>query len=174
MQFINAVVYLKYFFFCDLPLLQVQTTTMCISVSLSGSVVLGCLFAPKVHIILFQPQKNVCTLRVATTRFSVTTGPGSSFSQGNPGTTTPMRLWALINTYLWVIKNIFATFWGNSLIYWRNKSHTQFNNPQLNWIIKNKYHFFQLVWSVCVTQTAFSFLHVMFCSISLQHCSDSV
>lgn len=63
-------------------LLQVQTTTMCISVSLSGSVVLGCLFAPKVHIILFQPQKNVCTLRVATTRFSVTTGPGSSFSQG--------------------------------------------------------------------------------------------
>lgn len=61
---------------------QVQTTTMCISVSLSGSVVLGCLFAPKIHIILFQPQKNVTTLRVATTRFSVTTGPGSSFSQG--------------------------------------------------------------------------------------------
>ncbi|XP_041944976.1 glutamate receptor, metabotropic 2a isoform X2 [Alosa alosa] len=61
---------------------RVQTTTMCISVSLSGSVVLGCLFAPKIHIILFQPQKNVTTLRVATTRFSVTTGPGSSFSQG--------------------------------------------------------------------------------------------
>uniref|UniRef100_A0A8C9S595 Metabotropic glutamate receptor 2 n=1 Tax=Scleropages formosus TaxID=113540 RepID=A0A8C9S595_SCLFO len=60
---------------------RVQTTTMCISVSLSGSVVLGCLFAPKIHIILFQPQKNVTTLRVATTRFSVTTGPGSSFSQ---------------------------------------------------------------------------------------------
>ncbi|KAJ3602050.1 hypothetical protein NHX12_029810, partial [Muraenolepis orangiensis] len=38
---------------------RVQTTTMCISVSLSGSVVLGCLFAPKVHIILFQPQKNL-------------------------------------------------------------------------------------------------------------------
>ncbi|XP_031424287.1 LOW QUALITY PROTEIN: glutamate receptor, metabotropic 2a [Clupea harengus] len=55
---------------------RVQTTTMCISVSLSGSVVLGCLFAPKVHIILFQPQKNITTLRVATTRFSVTTGPG--------------------------------------------------------------------------------------------------
>jgi len=68
------------FFLCLLS--QVQTTTMCISVSLSGSVVLGCLFAPKIHIILFQPQKNVSTLRVATTRFSVTTGPGSSFSQG--------------------------------------------------------------------------------------------
>uniref|UniRef100_A0A8C0HD87 Metabotropic glutamate receptor 3 n=1 Tax=Chelonoidis abingdonii TaxID=106734 RepID=A0A8C0HD87_CHEAB len=38
---------------------RVQTTTMCISVSLSGTVVLGCLFTPKLHIILFQPQKNV-------------------------------------------------------------------------------------------------------------------
>uniref|UniRef100_H3BC48 Metabotropic glutamate receptor 2 n=1 Tax=Latimeria chalumnae TaxID=7897 RepID=H3BC48_LATCH len=58
---------------------RVQTTTMCISVSLSGSVVLGCLFAPKVHIILFQPQKNVTSHRVATTRFSVT-APSSSYS----------------------------------------------------------------------------------------------
>ncbi|XP_053298457.1 glutamate receptor, metabotropic 2a [Pleuronectes platessa] len=68
---------------------RVQTTTMCISVSLSGSVVLGCLFAPKVHIILFQPQKNVSTLRVATTRFSVTTGPGSSFSQASASNVVP-------------------------------------------------------------------------------------
>ncbi|XP_048879968.1 glutamate receptor, metabotropic 2a isoform X1 [Brienomyrus brachyistius] len=60
---------------------RVQTTTMCISVSLSGSVVLGCLFAPKTHIILFQPQKNVTTLRAPTARFSVTTGPPSSHSQ---------------------------------------------------------------------------------------------
>uniref|UniRef100_A0A8C1CDX4 Metabotropic glutamate receptor 2 n=1 Tax=Cyprinus carpio carpio TaxID=630221 RepID=A0A8C1CDX4_CYPCA len=68
---------------------RVQTTTMCISVSLSGSVVLGCLFAPKIHIILFQPQKNVTTLRVATTRFSVTTGPGSSFSQTSASNIVP-------------------------------------------------------------------------------------
>ncbi|XP_036387544.1 glutamate receptor, metabotropic 2a [Megalops cyprinoides] len=68
---------------------RVQTTTMCISVSLSGSVVLGCLFAPKIHIILFQPQKNVTTLRVATTRFSVTTGPGSSFSQASASNFVP-------------------------------------------------------------------------------------
>ncbi|XP_067907482.1 glutamate receptor, metabotropic 2a [Heterodontus francisci] len=59
---------------------RVQTTTMCISVSLSGSVVLGCLFAPKIHIILFQPQKNVVTHRVATSRFSVT-GSGAVHSQ---------------------------------------------------------------------------------------------
>ncbi|XP_067443512.1 glutamate receptor, metabotropic 2a [Thunnus thynnus] len=68
---------------------RVQTTTMCISVSLSGSVVLGCLFSPKVHIIMFQPQKNVSTLRVATTRFSVTTGPGSSFSQASASNVVP-------------------------------------------------------------------------------------
>lgn len=66
---------------------QVQTTTMCISVSLSGSVVLGCLFAPKVHIILFQPQKNVATLRVTASRFSATvsasaSAPSSSYSKG--------------------------------------------------------------------------------------------
>ncbi|KAL8212332.1 UNVERIFIED_CONTAM: Metabotropic glutamate receptor 2 [Gekko kuhli] len=45
---------------------------MCISVSLSGTVVLGCLFTPKLHIILFQPQKNVASHRVSTNRFSVT------------------------------------------------------------------------------------------------------
>ncbi|GCC21171.1 hypothetical protein chiPu_0019638 [Chiloscyllium punctatum] len=61
------------------PFFKVQTTTMCISVSLSGSVVLGCLFAPKVHIILFQPQKNVVTHRVTTSRFSVT-GSGTAHS----------------------------------------------------------------------------------------------
>lgn len=66
---------------------QVQTTTMCVSVSLSGSVVLGCLFSPKIHIILFQPQKNVATLRVTTNRFSATvsasaSAPSSSYSKG--------------------------------------------------------------------------------------------
>uniref|UniRef100_A0A8C5RDQ9 Glutamate metabotropic receptor 2 n=1 Tax=Laticauda laticaudata TaxID=8630 RepID=A0A8C5RDQ9_LATLA len=58
-----------------------RTTTMCISVSLSGTVVLGCLFTPKLHIIMFQPQKNVASHRVSTNRFSVT-APGSSHSQG--------------------------------------------------------------------------------------------
>uniref|UniRef100_A0A8C3T9Q1 Metabotropic glutamate receptor 3 n=1 Tax=Chelydra serpentina TaxID=8475 RepID=A0A8C3T9Q1_CHESE len=57
------------------------TTTMCVSVSLSGTVVLGCLFTPKLHIILFQPQKNVSSHRVATNRFSVTAA-GSSYSHG--------------------------------------------------------------------------------------------
>uniref|UniRef100_A0A4W3GH12 Metabotropic glutamate receptor 2 n=1 Tax=Callorhinchus milii TaxID=7868 RepID=A0A4W3GH12_CALMI len=60
---------------------RVQTTTMCISVSLSGTVVLGCLFAPKIHIILFQPQKNVVSHRVATNRFN-TTQSGTIQSHG--------------------------------------------------------------------------------------------
>ncbi|KAM6926053.1 LOW QUALITY PROTEIN: metabotropic glutamate receptor 3 [Lycodopsis pacificus] len=50
---------------------RVQTTTMCISVSLSGFVVLGCMFAPKVHIIMFQPQKNVASHRLNLNHFSV-------------------------------------------------------------------------------------------------------
>ncbi|CAL8263619.1 unnamed protein product [Merluccius merluccius] len=51
---------------------------MCISVSLSGFVVLGCMFAPKVHIIMFQPQKNVTSHRVNLNRFSVS-GPTTSY-----------------------------------------------------------------------------------------------
>ncbi|XP_063052224.1 metabotropic glutamate receptor 3 [Engraulis encrasicolus] len=56
---------------------RVQTTTMCISVSLSGFVVLGCMFAPKVHIIMFQPQKNVASHRLNLNRFSVS-GPAAA------------------------------------------------------------------------------------------------
>lgn len=63
-------------------LLQVQTTTMCISVSLSGFVVLGCMFAPKVHIIMFQPQKNVTSHRLNLNRFSVSGAATSYASHG--------------------------------------------------------------------------------------------
>uniref|UniRef100_A0A8C0CR01 Glutamate metabotropic receptor 2 n=1 Tax=Balaenoptera musculus TaxID=9771 RepID=A0A8C0CR01_BALMU len=63
---------------------RVQTTTMCVSVSLSGSVVLGCLFAPKLHIILFQPQKNVVSHRAPTSRFSSAAArASSSLGQGS-------------------------------------------------------------------------------------------
>ncbi|XP_023671892.1 metabotropic glutamate receptor 3 [Paramormyrops kingsleyae] len=61
---------------------RVQTTTMCISVSLSGFVVLGCMFAPKVHIIMFQPQKNVTSHRMNMSRFSVA-GPGPAYSHAS-------------------------------------------------------------------------------------------
>ncbi|KAM6474534.1 metabotropic glutamate receptor 2 isoform 1-T1 [Liasis olivaceus] len=67
---------------------RVQTTTMCISVSLSGTVVLGCLFTPKLHVILFQPQKNVASHRVSTNRFSVTAA-SSSHSHGSTSQYVP-------------------------------------------------------------------------------------
>ncbi|XP_078518360.1 metabotropic glutamate receptor 2 [Lissotriton helveticus] len=67
---------------------RVQMTTMCISISLSGSVVLGCLFTPKLHIILFQPQKNTASHRSTTSRFSVTAA-GSACSQGSASQYVP-------------------------------------------------------------------------------------
>uniref|UniRef100_A0A8C4RT10 Metabotropic glutamate receptor 3 n=1 Tax=Erpetoichthys calabaricus TaxID=27687 RepID=A0A8C4RT10_ERPCA len=66
---------------------RVQITTMCISVSLSGFVVLGCMFAPKVHIIMFQPQKNVASHRLHMNRFSVS-GTGTTYSHCNPSPDT--------------------------------------------------------------------------------------
>ncbi|XP_033880106.1 metabotropic glutamate receptor 3-like [Acipenser ruthenus] len=64
---------------------RVQTTTMCISVSLSGFVVLGCMFAPKVHIIMFQPQKNVTSHRLHLNRFSVS-GTATTYSHSTVST----------------------------------------------------------------------------------------
>ncbi|KAL3853232.1 hypothetical protein ACJMK2_016788 [Sinanodonta woodiana] len=46
-------------YFGTLNSFQVQITTLCVSVSLSATVALGCLFAPKIYIIVFQPEKNV-------------------------------------------------------------------------------------------------------------------
>lgn len=40
---------------------QIQTATLCVCVNISASVALGCLFVPKVYIVLFQPYKNVRT-----------------------------------------------------------------------------------------------------------------
>ena len=40
-------------------LFQIQTTALCMCVAISATVALGCLFVPKVYIVLFQPHKNV-------------------------------------------------------------------------------------------------------------------
>lgn len=39
--------------------LQVQIASMCMCINISASVALGCLFTPKVYLVLFQPYKNV-------------------------------------------------------------------------------------------------------------------
>lgn len=46
-------------YFGTLNSFQVQITTLCVSISLSASVALACLFTPKMYIIIFQPEKNV-------------------------------------------------------------------------------------------------------------------
>ncbi|KZC12066.1 Metabotropic glutamate receptor 8 [Dufourea novaeangliae] len=38
---------------------KVQIASMCMCINISASVALGCLFTPKVHLVLFQPYKNV-------------------------------------------------------------------------------------------------------------------
>lgn len=76
----------------SLSLPQVQTTTMCISVSLSGFVVLGCMFAPKVHIIMFQPQKNVTSHRLNLNRFSVSGPPATYASHGEEPSKTSVAV----------------------------------------------------------------------------------
>ena len=40
-------------------LFQIQITALCMCVSISATVALGCLFVPKLNIVLFQPHKNV-------------------------------------------------------------------------------------------------------------------
>jgi len=40
---------------------KIQTAALCMCVNISASVALGCLFIPKVYIVLFQPYKNVRT-----------------------------------------------------------------------------------------------------------------
>ncbi|XP_064633469.1 metabotropic glutamate receptor 8-like isoform X2 [Lineus longissimus] len=38
---------------------QIQTTALCMCISISATVALWCMFAPKIYIVVFQPHKNV-------------------------------------------------------------------------------------------------------------------
>jgi hypothetical protein len=67
-------------------MLQVQIASMCMCVNISATVALGCLFAPKVYIVLFQPKKNVrqVNTQVRSTRFSASQeDPVSTLSTKN-------------------------------------------------------------------------------------------
>ncbi|XP_030379803.1 metabotropic glutamate receptor [Scaptodrosophila lebanonensis] len=46
---------------------EIQITTLCISISLSASVALVCLYSPKVYILVFHPDKNVRKLTMNST-----------------------------------------------------------------------------------------------------------
>lgn len=72
---------------------EIQITTLCISISLSASVALVCLYSPKVYILVFQPDKNIRKLTMNSTvyRKSATcaasgsaTGASSNPAVGGP------------------------------------------------------------------------------------------
>ncbi|XP_018013510.2 metabotropic glutamate receptor [Hyalella azteca] len=64
---------------------EVQITTLCISISLSATVALICLYSPKIYIIIYQPEKNVrkLTMNSAIYKKSQTHSTGASFDQGS-------------------------------------------------------------------------------------------
>ncbi|XP_065350296.1 metabotropic glutamate receptor 3-like isoform X1 [Cloeon dipterum] len=73
---------------------KVQIASTCMCVNISATVALGCLFAPKVYIVLFQPKKNVRqgNTQVRSTRFSASQedpAPGAAgASKHRPGSSS--------------------------------------------------------------------------------------
>ncbi|CAL8138068.1 unnamed protein product [Orchesella dallaii] len=63
---------------------SVRVVTLAISLSLSGLVELGCLFFPKIYIVLFKPEKNTKEVVMAPNRGSFVTLSNSA-SHGNHG-----------------------------------------------------------------------------------------
>ncbi|GFO03399.1 metabotropic glutamate receptor [Plakobranchus ocellatus] len=68
-------------YFGTLNSFKIQVTTLCVSISLSASVALLCLFLPKVYIIVFQPQKNVRKLTMNSASYKM--APTASSATGN-------------------------------------------------------------------------------------------
>ena len=75
-----------FFFKLRIIFFQIQTTTLCISISLSAYVALLCLFTPKMYIIVFQPEKNVRKLTMNSATYKKTlTSLSTSCSERNHG-----------------------------------------------------------------------------------------
>ncbi|KAL7726655.1 hypothetical protein ACLKA6_017698 [Drosophila palustris] len=71
---------------------EIQITTLCISISLSASVALVCLYSPKVYILVFHPDKNVRKLTMNSTvyRRSATTAGGQGIPTSSGYSRTPL------------------------------------------------------------------------------------
>ncbi|XP_055922412.1 metabotropic glutamate receptor isoform X1 [Eupeodes corollae] len=68
---------------------EIQITTLCISISLSASVALVCLYSPKVYILVFQPDKNIRKLTMNSTVYRKSTacaasGSATAVASSNP------------------------------------------------------------------------------------------
>uniref|UniRef100_A0A0P5YKL2 Metabotropic glutamate receptor n=2 Tax=Daphnia magna TaxID=35525 RepID=A0A0P5YKL2_9CRUS len=59
---------------------EIQITTMCLTISLSATVALVCLYVPKVYIIVFHPDKNVRKLTMTATYRKAPTRQGTATS----------------------------------------------------------------------------------------------
>ncbi|KAK3803075.1 hypothetical protein RRG08_027997 [Elysia crispata] len=77
-------------YFGTLNSFKIQVTTLCVSISLSASVALLCLFLPKVYIIVFQPQKNVRKLTMNSASYKM--APTASTATGNNHSSAPMPM----------------------------------------------------------------------------------
>ncbi len=81
---------------------QIQIMALCMCLSISATVALGCLFAPKVYIVLFQPHKNVrqsvasalnpTANRGRTSRFGRQSSGGGLFGVMNGNVTSPSNV----------------------------------------------------------------------------------
>ncbi|XP_023338104.1 metabotropic glutamate receptor, partial [Eurytemora carolleeae] len=60
---------------------EIQITTLCVSISLSGYVSLICLYSPKLYIILLHPEKNVRRLTMNTTTNNRNAGQGFPYQE---------------------------------------------------------------------------------------------
>ncbi|XP_062872609.1 metabotropic glutamate receptor 5b [Trichomycterus rosablanca] len=67
-----------------------KIVTTCFSVSLSGTVALGCMFAPKVYVILVKPERNVRSAFTTTTAVRMHVGLGKKVP---PPTSSLANLW---------------------------------------------------------------------------------
>lgn len=61
---------------------QIQIATMCLTISLSATVALVCLYVPKVYIIVFHPDKNVRKLTMSATYRKTPNRQGTTTSIG--------------------------------------------------------------------------------------------
>ncbi|GAB6033506.1 hypothetical protein CHUAL_013385 [Chamberlinius hualienensis] len=65
---------------------EIQITTLCVSISLSATVALVCLYSPKIYIIVFHPDKNVRKLTMNSATYKKAPTSSTCATSANHGT----------------------------------------------------------------------------------------